>query len=154
MPGRDQVRAAPLFDLNYASLLARLGARRKLLIFLQPRDNPLPFLLLAGMNHHLRRPLFLRHCLVFSRRADHLESVAHDDTRNFSMGGTRKYDDPAHMRAEKAAAYNMDFSIDPLSTGRTDYDNTNRKKAVCAATAQDVSVRSHFAHHGIGKAAI
>ena len=66
MPGRDQVRAAPLFDLNYASLLARLGARRKLLIILQPRDNPLPILLLAGMNHHLRRPLILRHCLVFS----------------------------------------------------------------------------------------
>ena len=66
MPGRDQVRAAPLFDLNYASLLARLGARRKLLIILQPRDNPLPILLLAGVNHHLRRPLFLRHCLVFS----------------------------------------------------------------------------------------
>ena len=26
----------------------------------------MPILLLAGMNHHLRRPLFLRHCLVFS----------------------------------------------------------------------------------------
>ena len=31
-------------------LVARLGARRKLLIILQPRDNPLPILLLAGMN--------------------------------------------------------------------------------------------------------
>jgi len=31
MPGRYQVRAAPFLDLNYASLLARLGARRKLL---------------------------------------------------------------------------------------------------------------------------
>ena len=30
------------------------------------RDNPLSILLLAGMNHHLRRPLFLKHCLVFS----------------------------------------------------------------------------------------
>ena len=59
MPGRDQVRAAPFLDLNYASLLARLGARRKLLVRTQPRDNLLPILLLAGMNHHLRRPLFL-----------------------------------------------------------------------------------------------
>ena len=94
-------------------------------------------------------------CQTF-RRADHLESVAHDDTRNFSMGGSKKdkYSDPAHARAEKAAEYNMDFSIDPLSTGRANYDNTNRMKAVCAATAQDVSVRSHFAQHGIGKAAI
>jgi len=32
----------------------------------EPRDNPLSILLLAGMNHHLRRPLFLKHCLVFS----------------------------------------------------------------------------------------
>ena len=66
MPGRDQVRAAPFLDLNYASLLARLGARRKLLVRTQPRDNPLSILLLAGMNHHLRRPLFLKPCLVFS----------------------------------------------------------------------------------------
>ena len=66
MPGRYQVRAAPFLDLNYASLLARLGARRKLLVRTQPRDNPLSILLLAGMNHHLRRPLFLKHCLVFS----------------------------------------------------------------------------------------
>jgi len=66
MPGRYQVRAAPFLDLHYASLLARLGARRKLLVRTQPRDNPLSVLLLAGMNHHLRRLLFLRHCLVFS----------------------------------------------------------------------------------------
>ena len=66
MPGRYQVRAAPFLDLHYASLLARLGARKKLLVRTQPRDNPLSILLLAGMNHHLRRPLFLRHCLVFS----------------------------------------------------------------------------------------
>jgi hypothetical protein len=57
---------APFLDLNYASLLARLGARRKLLVRTQPRNNPLSILLLAGMNHHLRRPLFLKHCLVFS----------------------------------------------------------------------------------------
>jgi hypothetical protein len=66
MPGRYQVRAAPFLDLHYASLLARLSARRKLLVWTQPRDNPLPILLLVGMNHHLRRPLFLKHCLVFS----------------------------------------------------------------------------------------
>ena len=66
MPGRDQVRAPPFLDLNYASLLARLGARRKLLVRTQLRDNPLPILLLAGMNHHLRRSLFLKHCLDFS----------------------------------------------------------------------------------------
>jgi len=66
MPGRGQVRASPFLDLNYASLVARLGARRKLLVRTQPRDNLLPILLLAGMNHHLRRPLFLKHCLVFS----------------------------------------------------------------------------------------
>jgi hypothetical protein len=58
-PGRDQVRAAPFLDLHYASLLARLGARRKLLVRTQPRDNPLSIrVVLAGMNHHLRRPLF------------------------------------------------------------------------------------------------
>ena len=66
MPGRYQVRAAPFLDLHYASLLARLGARRKLLVRTQLRDNPLSILLLAGMNHHLRRLLFLKHCLVFS----------------------------------------------------------------------------------------
>ena len=66
LAGPSSKRAAPLFDLNYASLLARLGARRKLLIILQPRDDPLPVLLLAGMNHHLRLPLSLRHSLVFS----------------------------------------------------------------------------------------
>ena len=37
-----------------------------MLIILQPRDNPLSILLLAGINHHLRRSLFLKHCLVVS----------------------------------------------------------------------------------------
>jgi hypothetical protein len=43
--GRYQVRAAPFLDLHYASLLARLNARRKLLVRTQPRDNPLSILL-------------------------------------------------------------------------------------------------------------
>ena len=66
-------------------LVARLGARRKLLIILQPRDNPLPILLLTGMNHHLRRPLFLRHCLVFSEA-------------NVSLSGSLASSTPRHHR--------------------------------------------------------
>ena len=45
---------------------------QKLLVILQPRDKPLPIILLAGMNHHLRRPLFLRRCLVFSETCENL----------------------------------------------------------------------------------
>ena len=94
--------------------------------------------------------------LVVFRRADHLESVAHDDMRNFSMGGAKKakYDDPAHKRAEKAAEYNTEHAVDPRSTWRALYDNMKRQKALRAATACDTSVRSHFAGHGIGKAAV
>jgi hypothetical protein len=85
MLGRYQVRAAPFLDLNYASLLARLCARRKLLVRTQPRDNPLSIFLLAGMNHHLRRPLFLKHCLVFSEaNVMHLEWFTRESMHHLS----------------------------------------------------------------------
>ena len=62
--------------------------------------------------------------------------------------------DPAHKRAEKAAEYNTEHAVDPRSTWCALYDNMKRQKALRAATACDTSVRSHFAGHGIGKAAV
>ena len=55
-----------LCPLPSDALLMSPAARRYLLISLQPRDNPLPIFLLVVMNHHLRRLVFLKHCLVSS----------------------------------------------------------------------------------------
>ena len=61
------------------------GGRRKLLVRTQPRDNPLSILLLAGMNHHLRRPLFLKHCLRFLRGQRHLEWFTRESMHHLAV---------------------------------------------------------------------
>lgn len=92
-------------------------------------------------------------------RADHNESVAHDASRNFLTGAkTRKggdlYENPDYVGAEKAAQFNDGTALDPLGAPALLYKEGKRDKALRAATAEDIAVRSHHQNHGIGKAAV
>ena len=64
--GCHDPRLSPVSFEKCQPVFSWLVHRRKLLVRTQLHNNPLSILLLAGMNHHLRRPLFLKHCLVFS----------------------------------------------------------------------------------------
>ena len=59
-----------------------------------------------------------------------------------------------YARVEKARKHNDGSAIDPCSKGRAAFDAKTEDKALRAATAEDLSVRSFHADRGIGKAAV
>ena len=91
-------------------------------------------------------------------RADHNESVAHDASRNFLTGAKKRqrdlYDNPQYAGLDKAVQFNDGTALDPLSVPALQYKAEKMLKALRAATAENVAVRSHHQNKGIGKAAV